>query len=428
MTDKASQDEEKALAHTLAPDLPPSPPERPRIGGGARAFGLTVLLALASGLAYGGWQYVSQQKAALADVEARESFVPTLNVVTLKPNDNAVSVTLPATTSAFAEAKLYARASGYIAKRLVDIGDHVKKGQLLALISAPELEQQIAQAEATLAQTRASLKQSEADRDLAASNWQRDKPLLQKGWVSKQKGDEDKQTLDAKEAAVNVAQANISAQQAQLKVLHQQRDYLSVVAPFDGVITKRNIDVGSLVQADDTTSSYLFTIMQSDVIRVQVHVPQDQAFGVAPGVPAIVRVPEMPDRSFRGKVTRIADAVDPATRTLLTEIDVPNPDGTLLPGIYCEAELHIPRKVPSLVIPSGAIVFNAQGLHVAVAKDGEAHFHSVKVMRDFGTTVEVSGSIKAGDKVILDPPVNLANGAKVNARPVTQNGAAAPAT
>ena len=169
------------------------------------------------------------------------------------------------------------------------------------------------------------------------------------------------QNLQAQQAAVGVAQSNVAAQQAQIKVLQQAKDYLSVLAPFDGVVTRRNIDVGSLVQADATTGTFMFTVMQTNVIRTQVYVPQDQAFGVAPGVEAVVRVPELPDHGFPGKVTRMADALDPLTRTLLTEIDVPNPDGALPSGVYCTVELHIPRKTPSLMVPADAIIFDAQG-------------------------------------------------------------------
>ena len=213
----------------------------------------------------------------------------------------------------------------------MDIGDHVKKGQLLAQITAPELDHQIAQAEATLSQTEATLRQNQANADLAKDTWQRDKPLVEKGWETLQQGDVDKLGLQAQQATVGVAQSNIAAQQAQLSVLRQQKDYQSVVAPFDGVITQRNIDVGSLVQADATSGTFMFTIMQDGVIRIQVFVPQDQAYGLGPGVEAVVRVPEIPDRPFAGKVTRIADALSPATRTLLTEIDVPNPDGAIKP-------------------------------------------------------------------------------------------------
>jgi RND family efflux transporter MFP subunit len=163
----------------------------------------------------------------------------------------------------------------------------------------------------------------------------------------------------------------------------------------------------------------MFTIMQDDVIRIQVFVPQDQAFGLGPGVEAVVRVPEIPDRPFAGKVTRIADALSPGTRTLLTEIDVPNPDGAMKPGMYCMVELHIPRKVPSLVVPANAIIFNADGLHVAVLENGTAHFRKITVARDMGTSVEVNDGVKTGDQVILSPPVDLVDGSKVQVRAET---------
>ena len=207
------------------------------------------------------------------------------------------------------------------------------------------------------------------------------------------------------------------AQTAQLRVLNQQKTYQSVIAPFDGVITQRNIDVGSLVQADATSGTFMFTLMHSDVLRIQLYVPQDQAFGVAPGVEAVVRVPEIPGRDFPGTVTRIADALQPGTRTLLTEIDVPNPDHALSPGVYCNVELKIPRKTPSLIVPSEAIIFNREGLSVAVVEDGVARFHKVTVVRDFGTTVEVSAGVKDGDQVILNPAVDLTDGHKVQVRP-----------
>jgi RND family efflux transporter MFP subunit len=201
-----------------------------------------------------------------------------------------------------------------------------------------------------------------------------------------------------------------------LQQLRQNRNYASVVAPFDGVITQRNVDVGTLVQGNATSGTFMFEIMQEDVIRVRVYVPQDAAFGVAPGIDAMVRVPEIPDREFRGKVTRIADALQAGTRTLLTEIDIPNPDGALAPGIYCSVELRIPRKSPSVSVPAEAIIFNRDGMQVAVVNNGRAEFRKVNVKRDLGTRVEVDTGVKAGDQVILNPPVNLFDGSKVQAR------------
>jgi RND family efflux transporter MFP subunit len=172
------------------------------------------------------------------------------------------------------------------------------------------------------------------------------------------------------------------------------------------------------VQADATSGTFMFTMMQSDVIRIQLYVPQDEAFGLSPGVDAMVRVPEMPGRAFPGKITRLAEALQPGSRTLLTEIDVPNPDGALAAGTYCTVELQIPRKTPSLIVPSEAIIFNRDGLSVALVERGVARIHRITEVRDLGTTVEVSEGVKEGDQVILNPAVNLTNGQKVQVRAV----------
>jgi RND family efflux transporter MFP subunit len=402
---------------TETPPRPPSdvPDDRPKGRGWAGwLLGIGVLLVLGSGLAVGGWRHYSQQRDVLAVSEQRRDFVPTVRAAAIRAADGIQITTLPATTSAFAVANMFARASGYIQKRYADIGDRVKFGQLMAEIFAPELDHQIAQAEATLGQLKAAEQQAQANVDLAQVTWDRDRPLVRQGWVTQQQGTVDVQTLKAQQAALGVAQANVLAQQAQLQVLHQQKDYQSVLAPFDGVITQRNIDVGSLVQADAASGTFMFTIMQSNVIRAQVFVPQDQAFGVSPGIDAVLHVPEMPDRSFPGKVTRIADALAPGTRTLLTEIDIANPDGVLTPGTYCTIELHIPRKTPSLLVPAGAIIFNAGGLYVAVVKDGMVHLQKISVARDMGTEVEAVSGVAAGDQVVLNPPVNLVEGARVH--------------
>jgi RND family efflux transporter MFP subunit len=220
----------------------------------------------------------------------------------------------------------------------------------------------------------------------------------------------------AQQQAKQVGDAAIRSQEAQLLVLRQQKTYQQVVAPFDGVVTRRNIDVGSLVQADATSGTFMFTLTQSDVMRIRLYVPQDAAIGVKPGVDTVVRVPEMPDRRFTGKVTRIADALDPATRTLMTEIDVPNPDGELSPGVYCTVELKIPRRTPSLIVPAGAIVFDRDGLHVLVVENGVVNSRKITEIRDLGTEVEVSEGVKQGDQVVLSPPVDLEDGSKVQVR------------
>ena len=373
-------------------------------------------VVLTGALTAGAWTHLTQYRLSADAAEQERDFVPQVRIASVESSGDTGVVKLPATTSAFASANIFARATGYIAKREVDIGDRVKQGQLLVEIVAPELDHQIAQAEATLGQLKWALQQAEANRELAKVTWDRDRPLVQKGWVTAQQGTIDEQTLKAQEAAVSVAQANVTAEEAQLQVLDQQKAYQRVVAPFDGVITQRNIDVGSLVQADATSGTFMFTLMQGNIIRTQVFVPQDEAFGLRPGIDAAVHVPEIPDRTFPGTVTRIADAIQPGSRTLLTEIDIPNPDGALTPGIYCTIELHIPRKTPSFTVSADAIIFNQAGLQVAVVEDGVVHLRKVGVVRDLGRQVLVDSGVKRGDQVILNPAVDLADGAKVRIR------------
>ncbi len=372
-----------------------------------RRFAIGVLVLLLGGLAVGVWQHWRLDAEVAATAAQRRDFVPGVRVAAVKSSGDVMSVSLPGTTEAFEAASIYSRTSGYVARRLVDIGDRVKAGDLLAEITAPELDHQVAQAQATLLQNEAALRQAEANKEIANVTWERDSKLLDKGWIPKQQGDQERLTLLAQQSAVAVAQANLEAQKAQLMVLNQRKAYQRVVAPFDGVVTARNIDNGSLVQGDATGGTSMFTMMHSDVIRIQLYVPQDQAFGLRPGVEATVRVPEMPGVDFKGAVTRIASALQPGTRTLLTEIDVPNPDGLLTPGTYCLIELRIPRKTPSLILPAEAIIFNSSGLSVAVVEEGLVHIRQVTLVRDLGTTVEVSEGVKDGDQVILNPPINI---------------------
>ena len=393
-----------------------------------RLLGIAILVVLAAGIGAGAWSHLRQSRQVTATAEQQRDLVPTVRVGTVQAASADLVVTLPGTTSAFAAANIFARASGYIGQRNVDIGDRVKPGELLATIVAPELDHQIVQAEATLGELKSTMQQRKAARELASVTWGRDKPVVEKGWLPLQQGTIDEQTLREQEAAVRVARSNVEAQEAQLKVLHQQKIYQSVVAPYSGVITQRNIDVGSLVQADATSGTFMFTINEDSVIRTQVFVPQDSSFGVVPGIEAIVHVPELPDRPFPGKVTRIADALQPGSRTLLTEIDIANPDGALPVGIYCTVELHIPRRSPGLSVPAEAIIFNAGGVQVAVVDKGVVHLHKVSVARDFGTYVELRDGVAAGDQVILNPAVSIADGAKVQvaANPSGSAAAAGP--
>ena len=260
---------------------------------GGRLFALGGFLLLAGGLSLGAWGNYSQQQEVMATAKQERDFVPSLRVATVEASPGTVSVTLPGTTAAFAAANIYARATGYIAKRNVDIGDRVKAGDLLAQLAVPELDDQISQNEATLDQLKSALEQAQANRDLAQVTWDRDSPLVKKGWVTPQQGDTDRQNSVAR-GRRRGREANVSAQENLLKLLRQNRDYASVVAPFDGVITQRNVDVGSLVQGNATSGTFMFEIMQQDVIRVWVYVPQDAAFGVAPGIEPSCACPNSP--------------------------------------------------------------------------------------------------------------------------------------
>ena len=404
-----------------APQWPeiPEPPHGPgrRGGAGRRLFGLAVLAVVVAALAFGAWRHFQQSRDVAATAEQQAAFMPSVRVEQVVQRHGRLHVSLPGTTLAFEQADIYARASGYVLKRNVDIGDHVKTGQLLAEITAPEVDYQVAQLQNSLQQAEATTRQTAANRSLAQVTWGRDSVLVNQGWVTQQQGDTDRYTLQAQQHATQAAQNSAAAMQAQLQYTNQQKIYQQVVAPFDGVVTQRNIDVGSLITANATSGTAMFTVVQSGVIRVWVYVPQDAAFGVKPGIEAIIRVPAMPNLTFHGKVTRIADALQPGTRTLLTEVDIPNPDGALQPGVYCTVELRIPRQSPSLIVPASAVIFNQSGMQVAVVADGVAHLHKIAITADNGTEVEVNDGIKDGDKVILQPPVNLADGNKVQIIP-----------
>lgn len=285
--------------------------------------------------------------------------------------------------------------------------------------TAPEVEAQIEQFQNSLQQAQATRGQNQAQQSLAQVTWGRDSVLVHQGWVTLQQGDTDRFTLQAQQHATEAAHYGAQATQAQLNYYNQQKDYQQVVAPFDGMITQRNIDVGSLITADTNSGTPMFTMTHSDVIRVWVYVPQDDAFGIRHGIAAVIRVPAMPALTFHGRVTRIADALRPGTRTLLTEVDVPNPGGALQPGVYCTVELEIPRTAPALMVPASAIIFDQNGMQVAVVENGIAHLREIAITTDYGSEVELNAGVKDGDQVIVQPPVNPADGDKVQIMPET---------
>ncbi len=279
---------------------------------------------------------------------------------------------------------------------------------------------QLNQTRAAQLQAQASLKSAQSNRSLADVTNRRTSTLASQGWETKQNADNSQASVVAQDAAVdtaaagiNVAIANYAAQEATVRRYQQLTDYERVVAPFDGVVTQRNVDVGDLVSTDNNTGTSLFTVTRDSILRVSLYVPQSSAIGVAPGLDAEVTVPELPGRVFAAKVARIASALDPASRTMLTEVDVPNPDGTLRAGLYATVRIEVPRQSPGIVVPANAILFNAGGLQVAVVKDDQVKLQTVTIYRDFGQTVELRDGLQGGESIVVEPPANLEDGSHV---------------
>ena len=386
---------------------------------------LVVLLALA----WGGWGRWQQDRAATETQRQVLNFVPELRVATAKMQDGPVLLTLPGSAQPFDRARMYARATGYVAERRVDIGSRVHKGDVLLRIAAPDLDHQLSEArarlgqmEAGLAQARAAGEQARSDAALADVTNSRTLRLADQGWESKQNADNTRLGLASKRAAVanadagvQVAEANMKAQQATVDRLVQLTQYEQIEAPFNGVITARNVDTGDLVKADDNSGGTpLFALQRDDVVRVQVDVPQSGAVGLRDGLEAKVHVPELPGRTFEGTVARNSVALDAASRTMRAEVDVQNPDGTLRAGLFVNVDFAIPRPAPTVLIPAEALLFNGQGMRVAVIDDSNhARLRDVAIYRDYGTMVELREGLNGGERVALTPPADIAEGQEV---------------
>jgi RND family efflux transporter MFP subunit len=383
----------------------------------ARLLGVGAVAVLGGLIGVGTWSHAAQRAASVATLQAQHEAVPVVRTVVVQAVNTPRQIDLPGTIQAFNTATLFARATGYIKTRNVDIGSHVRQGDVLAVIAAPDLDQQLDQARGQLAQLQAAVTQAVANLDLARATNDRTTKLVQDGWTSHQQGDNDRLALAAKAAAVSVAQANVQAQQAAVSRLEQLTGFERVVAPFDGVITARLVDVGSLVAADAASGSPLFSIDRTDVLRVQIYVPQGAFFGIKDGDAAEVTVPELPGRTFHGTVARNANALQQQTRTVLTEVDVNNADGTLTAGLYGIVRLHEPRAQPVVLVPSQAVVFDTDGLSAAVFDNGTARLRHLDLEADDGAQVAVRAGLKPGDRLILNPPVGLTDGMKVTTPP-----------
>ncbi len=383
---------------------------RRRVAWGAL---LVAVVLIGSLIGYGAWRRGQSSAMAQQTLRHEQNMVPAVRTRSANATTNPRTFSLTGTTEAFENATLFARATGYIKERRIDIGSRVHAGDLLATIAAPDLDQQLVQARAQETQLEAALEQARANEQLARSNNERTSRLVGQGWQSQQQGDTDRLGFAAQSAGVRVATANLAAQQAQVSRLEQLTGFERVTAPFDGIITSRQVDVGSLVTADTATGTPLFSIARTNTLRVQSYVPQDAALAIEDGAQADVIVPEIPGRTFRGTISRNANALQAGTRTLLTEVDVDNTDGTLHPGLYCTVRFSIPRKRPVIIVPAEAVIFDERGLSVAIAAGGRAHLRHIELAADNGAEVEVKQGLDPGERVILNPPIDIADGMPV---------------
>src|SRR3984893_4364600 len=362
--------------------------------------------------------YIPHQRreAVLAnEAMTSEKAAPVVNVVAVERSAGESELVLPGSIQAVTEAPVLSRSNGYVKRRYVDIGDRVSAGQLLAELEAPELIQLLHQAQATLEQTKsaveqasANLQQSKTNERLAQVTAQRWANLFTKGVVSRQENDtyqaqydSQKANTQALEKAVSAARSNVAAAEANVARLTELKGFSKVHAPFAGVITVRNVDTGVLVSEGNTL---LFRIAQTNRLRTYLNLSQADASSVRVGQVATLSIPDLPGRKFVGAVTRTANALDPATRTLLTEVQVANSDNALMPGMYAEVDLTTPRKDPPLLIPGDTLVVRSDGPQVAVVGgDRNVHYQRIQLGRDFGDRLEVLSGLQLGQQIVVNP-------------------------
>lgn len=369
---------------------------------------IVVLVLLLGGLLVFG---LSQRGKAHERTALPTATVRATHVQVIKPKviDSDHALALPGTVRALEQTKIFPRVTGYVRRWLVDIGDKVTAGQLLVEIDTPDLDAQLAQARAQLGQAQAAVKQVTAQRDYSRSNSQRFESLADQKLVSKSQVEQTQAQASTDEANVAAAQANVAAQQANVRRLVETQGFARVVAPFAGTISTRTVERGDLVT--EGTGTALYTLVATDPVRVFIEVPQTVAPSVRTGVGATVACREFPGRKFAGKVTRAAGALDPDLHTMTTEVQVPNPDGTLLPGMYVQAELTLPVPHRVVEIPATALYNDAQGLRVVVVDaQQKAHFAPITIERDTGATLQVATGLAGDARVVKIAVPDLTEG------------------
>ncbi|MGO4518217.1 efflux RND transporter periplasmic adaptor subunit [Terriglobus sp. 2YAB30_2] len=389
--------------------------------------GAVVFLALA---AVGAFPRIASYREALAATNEAPVTHPVVSVIHATKGEPTSQLILPGNIEPLYTANLYARVDGYLDRRNVDIGTKVRAGQVLAVISSPEIDQQLSQAKATLAQSqaallqaRAALEQAKANAELARLTRERDVPLGEQHAISQQIVDSAVQNHNARVADVSAANANIAAaeasvaaNQANVARLQQMQNFERIVAPFDGVITQRNVERGDLVSAS-AQSRPLFSIAQSDMLRIYVDVPQSEAVNIRDGQKASIDVTERLGRDYTGTVTRNASSLNDAARTMRTEVQVDNHDASLLPGMYAQVHFTLSQQHTSLIIPTSSLVIDHAGMHVVTVDAGQkVHFVPVTIGKDMGKEVEVLAGLKGSESLVASPGDLLSEGQHVELR------------
>ncbi|GAN53966.1 efflux RND transporter periplasmic adaptor subunit [Tanticharoenia sakaeratensis] len=383
------------------------PDDRRSVGLGP-FLGLGLIVAIG----YGLYAHVERGAATRALAMERQTLVPDVRTMRVHAAADPVMLDLPGETAPQETAAIGARASGYIEKRFVDIGSVVKAGQVLAIIRAPELDAQVARAQAALAQARANL-------NLAKVTARRSSSLVGNGAVSKQNFDVDRITQSARDAEQKAADAAYAE-------TAQRQAYTTLTAPFDGVVTVRNVEVGDLVSADSAGAMPLFVVARTDRLRVRVHVPQEEAHAIAVGTTGTVTVPGRAGQGFDGVVARTGHALERDSRMLPVEIELDNRDGRLAAGLYASVHFALKRDAGAIVIPSEALSYEADGLSVeTVSPDNRIQVRHVSVGRDFGAAIEVTGGLPDGSQLVVHPASSLHDGSKVAPRLDPQTAAGA---
>ena len=409
-------------------------PVPPRKGGRLAPVAITIVVLLVVLLAVGYLPRRERENELAAGLQKQKTTLPQVNIALATGSPSSSDLLLPSNITPITEAVINARAEGYLKRRYVDIGDRVTAGQLMAEVDAPELDQQVQQARATVSQSEAALAhaqhtlaQSHANEHLSGVTAQRWKTLTERGVVSKQEYDQKQAQFDSDQAAVQSAESdiraaedNIRASRANLDRLIQLQQYEKITAPFAGIATARNVDVGALISTTGTTP--LFRVAQTKVLRVFVDVPEQSAPYIKVGGPAELTLQEFGSRKFMGHVSRTANSLDPASRTLLTEVQVQNRDQVLLPNMFANVRLIGARNGAAILVPGEAIIARPDGTLVAKLVNGNhIHFQPVDLGRDYGAHIEIVSGLAAGERVVVNPTDDVREGAEVN--PVLQPGA-----